>query len=344
MQKNLFISNFKKLPGALLITVFLVIFAETANFFIYKYCYIYPDRPRKVLQGLFARVKNNISKIPNQNFDILVFGDSYSNYGISPDIIEGKTGLSCFNFATNGENSAYYSFCIFDNYLKANSRKPKFVIIGFMLSVASTKKPNSEFVYEFSDMSNIDLLIREFGVAQTLKYFVPTLRNQYFIADIIKNPGLIFNISNNKQRYFEETYKILLRNKGLVKCEEQKQFIEDQQRKEYLKYFKFSKSSKSLEYLKKILEYDEKNKINTVLVLTTNPKCVLDSTLQKGEIAEYKKFLYALQKEFPHLVIEDPQNFMNDKDFYSDEVHLNLKGEILLSSLLADKITQLKSQ
>jgi len=48
-----------------------------------------------------------------------------------------------------------------------------------------------------------------------------------------------------------------------------------------------------------------------------------------------------LRRRYPHITVIEPQPRLAEKDFYVDRVHLNARGAVILSELLAEELAVL---
>ena len=65
----------------------------------------------------------------NTKYDGIIIGTSHSAMGIRPSILD-SSGMSFFNFATNGVNASYLDNWWEFIYQKYSNYKPQYVIIG----------------------------------------------------------------------------------------------------------------------------------------------------------------------------------------------------------------------
>ena len=105
------------------------------------------------------RKSYDISNFKNQNFDVLVFGNSMALDGFDADFIT-KKGIKTYNMAVAGSHISN-SLLLLEHYLKNNS-KPKMIIIGLSsaigrgyLNTTALKNPETTFFYEPSIKDNL---------------------------------------------------------------------------------------------------------------------------------------------------------------------------------------------
>ena len=100
-----------------------------------------------------------ISEFKNQNFEVLVLGNSMALDGIDASYLS-ENGISAYNLSVAGDHSST-SLMILEEYLK-NNQKPKMVLIGLSSSIGNSylnkmpfKNPEVEFFYNPNLLANI---------------------------------------------------------------------------------------------------------------------------------------------------------------------------------------------
>ena len=342
VQKNLFILDFKKFPGAFLITVLLVLLFEGFSFLISENCYIgQTEQMIEQRENLITRIKNEISQVKENNFGVIAFGDSYGNCGIICKAVKKETSLDCFNFSTNGRNSVFNSFSMMRNYLKATSQKPKFMVISFNLYTYLLGKPKLEYSYEFLP-GNFDIFVRELGFDHTVKCLIPTLRAQEFFLQIVQDPFLLFQIKNDKRKRYEVLKSKLTADLGFISDLNEIPYSESEDQIERARDYQFSIDPFAYHYLDAMLELAHRNEIKVLYVMPTRPKHI-DQLFEESEEAQrYRDFVDSLRKRYSDLIILDFQKLLEEKQLYQDPLHLNKKGSDLLSTLVSQKINELQ--
>lgn len=353
--KNLFISNFKKLPKGFLIALLLIFVFELVNITFDNYFY----SPQWSSFGkLRIKIKNEISQSKENNFDILILGDSHSHNGFIPRIVEEKTGLSCFNFSFSSIEKIIGYYLIFDDYLKSHPLKPRYVIIGFIpfTTYPATKSHYSKEAINYLanlKKGNVREFIEEFGIVQGVKFILPSLKHQGRFKDFIKNP-FSFKIPNKMQ--IDNTIKHVYLNKGYLPHKKEyspqwrwKEGPYDKGgiKNEYKIFFEdydlnnFTISPFSYKYLKGILELAEKNKITPIYYVPALPPYVYNRLKKYMYMKQHDDFLNSLKKDYPDLVVLRAQHILNRDDMFLDIYHLSEKGASLLSEFLSQKINKI---
>ena len=101
----------------------------------------------------------DISNFKNQNYEVLVFGNSMALDGIDAEFISAK-GMKTYNMAIAGSHVSN-SLLLLENYLKYNA-KPKMIIIGLSscigrgyLNTVAFENPEVTFFYKPSIKNNL---------------------------------------------------------------------------------------------------------------------------------------------------------------------------------------------
>ncbi|MDO8281291.1 MAG: hypothetical protein Q7U10_01485 [Thermodesulfovibrionia bacterium] len=352
MEKNLFTSNFNKLPKGFIIALILILLLELVNFTFDNYFY---NPHMALLTGLQFKIKNEIALSEENNFDLLILGDSHSLNGFIPRVIEENTGLRSFNFALSGNQKLIGYYLIFKNYIKAHSTKPKYVVIGF---VPYTTYPVTKSDYSKDAINhlaslkngNVREFIEEFGIVQGVKYIFPSLKHQARFKDFIKAP-FSFNFLNKAQ--INEVVKQIYDGKGYYPHPGEKRiYNSDRVNERFMdEYNSFSIkddvtnltiSPFSYKYLKAILDLAKENNITPIYYVPVFPPVIYDEFKKYVYFKELDEFLDSLKKEYPELIVFYAQNILNENNMYKDIYHLTSEGAVVLSEALSNKVNEIE--
>lgn len=336
VEKNLSIFSSKKIPaGCLLGFIFI---SAIGAFLVYFDDYIYMSP----YLGLRMKMKNEISQKSGNTYDILALGDCYNLVGIDPNMIYEETGLTGFNFATHAMETIIAAYCMFDNYIKFNEKKPEILILGFIprncaVTLETIKKVNIIHLYNFGK-GNLDVYLKEFGWKHTVKFLIPTLKHQWIVENLILNP---FSTRKPNLKKVDAFIKTVYADKGRHPW-----YVDDVYDKEItdLGEYNFSTVSPFFDrYLRRILDIAGEQGIQVIYNIPTVTPDRNRLYERYGNMKKYVTYYESLQKEYPKMVIVYPQNLLNEKTMYIDNFHLNGKGSKILNAFLSKKINELKN-
>jgi len=344
VERNSSTSNFKKLPKGFLLSLIFIFIFELLNSYFDNYFYDLENH-----SGLTIKIKNDIAQNKDINFDILILGDSHTHFGIKPQIVEDITGLSCFNFSLFSPQGIFGSYAVFKNYVKSHPIKPKYVIIGhvpFTMYPMDKSVLNKSGIFGLVDLKkgNLKTFFKEFGIAQGIKFLIPSLKHQEHFKNLFKNP-LFLNISKNT--LINDIVKEIYLNKGFHLKKKQIFVSEETKMREYKIFFEnndlnnFKISPFSYKYLIKILELAQKNKITPIYYVPALPPYVYERLEKYIYMKQHDDFINSLKRDYPDLIILKSQQVLNEDDMYLDMYHLSEKGVMALSNFIAQEINVL---
>lgn len=334
VAKSSFTFSFNKLPKDFLLLVVLIVIFEVMNMLFDDHFYSPP------FYGLRMKIKNELSLNKKNHFDILIFGDSYNIAGINSNTIEQNTGLSCYNFSTHIWQTILASFCMFNNYLKTCTKKPKFIIIGFipkscLITKNDVVKNYVPYLYDFTK-GNMSVLNKEFGVIQVLKFLIPSLKHQYYFKSFFETPYFLRVRKIQSRRQIDSFIQQVSADKGYYAWHGDEVF--DGTIDNDASYSGFTISDFFNKYLRLIFDLAKNNNIKLVYLIPTSSPDYYNLWVKEGVMRKYSDFIFSLKKEYPNLIIVDPQFIVNKKELYADASHLNRNGARLLSNFLSEKI------
>ena len=291
--------------------------------------------------GVFAKVKSEVSILPGSNFDILFMGDCYNQTGIDPRIFDHFTGLSSFNFSTDAYHTVMSSYVMLKNYLQANTKKPKYIFIGFLPMVWTQTKEGiiRDYLFSLSDYKNenIVLFLKEFGLMHTVKFFIPTLKHQDFLKKTTLSE-LLWRI-RSKGSIDRQIVDYVFQYRGVFLPPEWGDAVKvndlPSQCGGALLVSPFFKK-----YLEVMLELCRKNNIKVVYTVPAVPPSWAKQAEQCQYNKEIRDYLDKLKDKYKNLSVLNPQTVLNADDLYFNELHLNVRGVEKFSKYLAEIINR----
>ncbi|MFH1878907.1 MAG: hypothetical protein ABH883_08880, partial [Candidatus Omnitrophota bacterium] len=91
-------------------------------------------------------------------------------------------------------------------------------------------------------------------------------------------------------------------------------------------------------YLRAMLDMARERGVTVIYSIPTRPPDWYELDEKYGAMEKYREYLSDLKKEYPNMIIIDPQLSINEEDEYENIWHVNLKGAEVLSGILADRI------
>ena len=351
VEKNSSTSSFKKLPGGFLIALMFIVVFEFANDYFDNY--FYSPREEGVgqpFEGLRIKIKNEISQSRENNFDILILGDSHSHVSIKPKIIEEKTGRSCFNFSTFGWQGTIGSYWFFKNYLDSHVLRPKYLIVAYSFLTAYPEEFTRDMqIINLYDLrkGNILAYMEEFGFIPGIKFIFPSLKHQGRFKEFIKSP---FSFKMPTKKQLDDFIMQVYLDKGHYPLRVEKVFSPEAKESGYKKFFEYANldnfkiSPFALKYLRRSLDLAKKYNIKIIYEVQPLPPYLYNKISRYNYLKQYNDFIDSLKKDYPDIIVINPQNILDSDDMYMDRDHLNGKGAPILSEFLAQKINELNRQ
>jgi hypothetical protein len=286
--------------------------------------------------NLYIKIKNRVSQTENTNFDVLVLGDCHIFTGIDPRIVEKRTGLKTFNYATFARNSILSSYLLLKNHLGHNQKRPLFIVMTFAYEVTTLAEENFDrsilpFMFDIKD-GNFWTLAHEIGFNKTVTLQIPSLKNRDFFLEgrfpkrLVK-PEKIRDFENNvmlERGYYRNSEEIIYNG-----------YAPPQPIDEHYQPSQFFEK-----YLRKLLTLALKNHIVVLYPVFTVPENEYNNFYSKSHVFEtYSKLLARLKQDFPNLIYWEWQKDLSSPEFYRDPSHLNRQGCLLLSQKVAELIS-----
>lgn len=257
-------------------------------------------------------------QLEKNSLDVIFFGSSHSYASFSPDIIEEKTGMKSYNFATQ--------------------RQPIYITYHYMVESLKTQKPKY-FVLE-TRMLSVDEDYTEEGVVRDALDKMKMSKNKIdainsSVEDNLFRRTYYFNIMKYHSRYEEIGKQEIIsaiknesiQNRGFKSLPINSEIAINNERfigiteKEKL-------SEKNLLYLNKIINLAKQNNITLIFVKAPNQ-------LNEKEVKKYNTVKeIAIQNGLDFIDYNErfnELNLINGEDFY-DMGHLSYKGAEKVSS------------
>ncbi len=324
--KNLFISNFSMLnkdsykfikKGFGFITGFLIIIyllELTINFSI-----------KKINVGEYGTLnKINDGKI---NAEILISGTSRALKGINPKIITEKTGLSCYNIASDGADLGV-QLPKLKWYMKKN-RKPKILIQDisqFGGEISNTIYEPFKYLPYLSDDSLYKGLLKINPKLWMHKYIFPTNLIYYNFEFYIKLLQELFDTANEKDKFIN----------GFLPDDSKWSSNFELWKKQNPRGIYCSTSSEYSEYLHELIEYCDNQGIVLILLILPNYYRLNEFTENSAEVLNFYLKLEKFGKVY-YLNLVGSEIAYSEENFYNF-THLNVSGANKTSNILAEYI------
>jgi len=270
-----------------------------------------------VYKGLFilnSKTDFLCNKVLVKKPDIIFFGDSKCRYGIKPDIISQKTGMSSYNIARSG-NGILYSKGVESVIL--SYYRPKLFVIQVM-SLSSEREALVSLA-PYLDNRKVKKLFSYYPLRVTAKYYLfRTSRYNSMLLTMIHR--LFANYDPN------DGYVPLF---GTSSMDKTKLSSEDSAG------MPFSLSSgKNL-----LIEFIEEAKKNSVDMIMINMPAMKEEKDVSCEI--YKSIAKIYNIEFFDFSVSKENKYMRlQGDYFWDEGHLNNNGAGVFSSMLGSEIVK----
>ena len=132
--------------------------------------------------GLLVRTDEGFKKrlqslrFDNPDFELLVFGTSFAEYGIDTELLTSK-GVKSFNLALGG-NSLQTSYIQLEEYISNYSHKPKYVLLVFN---SYREAPDKENISEIEPLVETTMKDYKYGLKDA-----PILRYTWLGTEMIK--------------------------------------------------------------------------------------------------------------------------------------------------------------
>jgi len=228
---------------------------------------------------------------------------------------------------------------------------PKYIVLGFVPSHAYSDM-NKEYMNEMALTSlpdlkkgNITNFINEFGVAQGIKFILPSVKHQGRFRQFIKNP-FAFSVPGKEQ--IHGVIGQVYRDKGYYPERVNEAYPPESELNGYRKFFiytdlnQFKINPFPEKYLKQILRLAARNGIKIIYHMQPIPPYLAEKVKNYPYYRQYADFVDSLKIDYPDFHIVSDQDILNKNELYLDVYHLNGKGTPIQSEFLAQKINELE--
>ena len=286
------------------------------------------------LDGFRMKIKNEYSLNGGLDYDGLILGDSYLLSGVIPTFLEQQTGKKIFNFSGFGDHGVFASYCFLKNYLRTNSKKPQWIILGYHPDTLSRTKLPAGYMYELKEGNAVEL-IEEFGLAQGIKFQIPSLKHQFLYRQILFSFQRPRFLTPKQIREFRES---VITEKGFYSPHAFQAVAEPARDEDLNTAYRFHVSRSARENLQKIVRLAQDNGIRVIYVVPTLSDDWGRLYDRQSVRADYQGFLSSFHKLYPNIEIWDFQPRIKDFSLYSDRLHLNVNGAQRLTGLIARRL------
>ena len=257
------------------------------------------------------------------NEDVIIWGASTAEGHLIPDSIQKHLGKTVFNYGLTGTNIDQ-SCGLLEHHFTINNKKQD-IVITLDIHGALTKRIKAFQIYNWLHVMDNDKIFDSFySIDTTLSLKVKYLP---FYKLLLLGKHNVKYIKDKREKYD-------FPNDGFIPREG---IIDTSLKKG--NQFNFGESEFVLENLKRVLDIGLKNNKRIYIVLTP---CFKDGlALGKNKNSIISKFK-SLEKEGIKLInyVEHPMN--QDFKNFKDNTHLNNKGALLLTQLIAKELASNK--
>lgn len=237
----------------------------------------------------------------NESLDFVVFGSSRANNFVIPNLIFDKTGKRGLNVAVQASGPLEIELAVRE-YLKHNTAKRFFIQVDHWYNKENPDITGQLSWLPFIVEDAIYEVFKPYGKEYWFYKYVPFYRYQMFDARIGYRNVLLGMLNKGADYYPSRGYT---ESKGKLKID---------------KPYKFALIDKPNPHFSKISEICKENDIE--LVYFTAP------------IYRPEGSFDVLEKHLPNY--HDLSNTIQDKDLFSNQIHLNKKGAKVFTNMLVD--------
>ncbi len=274
-----------------------------------------------VLQSLYFKQESGFLyrttySLEKTTADLLIFGSSTANHDYSPEIFTTHLKMSSYNVGRDG-TSIFYHYAILKGILKRYL--PKTIILSFDLDelkkTAESYDRLSCLLPYYRTHPEIDSIIMLKSPHEKLKLLSKIYPYNSYLFSILAGKAKF-----NKKRHVDDNGYVPLMN--VYKKNRQKNHFENDELDSnkisiYQSFIKDCIKAKIKLYVICSPSYSESNNLSF-------------SVIEGKEVA--RKY------HIPFLDYSSDSTFINNSSLFSDVNHLNDKGAIILSNMIADKI------
>jgi hypothetical protein len=275
--------------------------------------------------------------------DILCFGDSLVKYGVLPNVIEARSGLRAYNLATSAGTMAS-SYFLFRRAIDSGA-KPKAVVVDVAALMLLEEKPPKPLNYaELGTLRDcVDFAWAAgdgdlFG-ALVLGKFFPSYRWRFEVRQGIQ--AALEGWSSSKRSDLASFQLLWSRENGAQPTPKDRVFHPQE---DYLvdgvSPAKWACDPKDRAYAERFLALAESRKIHVYWLIPPMSPGVHARRAVRGTDVRYDRFVRSIASKYPEAVILDARPSGYDDSVHIDHLHLNRRGASVLSSDLADVVSE----
>jgi hypothetical protein len=347
---NSYISSFKKnirkLPKSF--TIFFIIFI-IVEIIIHILMIDYVEN----YANARVRTKIKVSQTPDQNYDILIFGDSAADSGINANELKEKTGFETFNFSMGGDALMTGNYYLFEDYLLYNDI-PKYIIL---MNVYDTWYRDLSTMYvvqalmnnfpgkAFRDfMSNpITYNPKKHILNNFAHYLIPSQRYKWEIRHIIESRDIIDFFKKRKTKESELLNDVISNNGSFEYSGQDMDSImyDINFHKNFIETNEFEVSWYNQYYLDKFLMLAKENNIIVFFAFTPAAKEFYDENINSDYIKSYKEFIKNIPEKYDNFVLLTDDFYVVGIDKLTNSIdHLKYEDSKVFTDLIAENINK----
>jgi hypothetical protein len=283
---------------------------------------------------LATQFKATFAKEKSNDFDYIIIGHSFIYFAVRPDLVDKETGLRGYNFSVTKELSLLSELCILRNYLENAKKLPKYIIVSvdqFACADSKERHPDKVSYLYGTDQSCRDLFYEEFGLIETLKTQIPSIRHQWFFQRTYLEPQK-FHWWTEEQinRELEKVQK----DQGHLKWRVNETYVKEPLTEEQAWSWREPVTDFCKKYLEQILDLATAAGSQVIYIIPSQ---------FYGSNKKYNDYIFSLAEKYPELLIWDSQDVLGeDAQYYYDQSHPNAKGTEKFSKYLAEKLKELE--
>lgn len=312
-----------------------------------RYAVTFPRNPGPELDS-YAR-KDGVMYIEENHPQIVLLGDSTLMLGVDEDLLEARTGTSVYNMGQLGSASAMW-YLLLKNNIVESSYKPQYVVVVFRNSILTAP----DFRVQGNYFTRLDEYARK-----NEPFFIQTsyvkLMNPLEIAAESYFP--LYVVRSRLRESAEAKLRYL--GTGLVGCDQtctdnalektfaaedfEPQALEDALNSAdtllYTDYHMDFHARLNDSYLPELIRLARENNIKIIFV-----RIKVEVNSDSPALSGYLRSLSAYFKENNVDYFDFGDDPRLAHDLFQDPVHLNEKGKLLFTQLLADELKMIFAQ
>jgi hypothetical protein len=272
--------------------------------------------------------------------DVLCFGDSMIKFGIAPRLIEERTGLSSYNLAVYG-GPPPVSYFLFRRALEAGAR-PRAVIVDFTPHLLQSSP--QRHVRQWQEIATLrecaDLAWFERNASFLAELVVgkvlPSVRDRHEIRASIVHALRGESYTESIAHYITPLWRNWRLNRGGQLIAPNPAFHGEVDPTDHALFpVPWSRDRASESYLRRFLVLAAQRGVTVYWLLPPNSPASQAHLEQIGLSDEFARYVHAVQRRFPNLVVVDARHSEYTDAVFADPVHLDRHGTAALSAALA---------